>query len=80
MVLLKKCNEDNRDLMVYYDEEVEPAFLELIHINEEARHFYDEVFMDVMEYCDRVASEQNSFLWFIYSYHGFIRNIGYGTN
>ena len=59
--IIEKCNEDNRDLMVYYNEEVDPAFLELMHINEEARHFYDEVFVDVMEYCDRVASEQNSF-------------------
>ena len=59
--IIDRCNEDERNLMDIYNEDIEPAFLDLIKSYENFETLFQEILEQVYEYCDKVYTEQHSF-------------------
>lgn len=57
--LIELCNNDTRDLIDIMASDIEPMFNNLLE-SEEFNIFYNDVFNNVMRYCDRVYAEQHS--------------------
>lgn len=60
--LLALCNEDERDLPTIMIEDIEPFFFTLINENKEYETVYHYLENKILEYCQRVWSEQHSVL------------------
>lgn len=58
--IIDRCNEDSRALMDIYNEDIEPAFLDLIKTYENYDVLFQEIVKQVYEYCDKVYAEQHS--------------------
>lgn len=60
--IIKMCNEDKRPLMEIVEEEIEPEFFNMIDKSENFRRLWENLKRILLDRCEQVWKEQNSFM------------------
>lgn len=60
--VITECNEDEHDLITIVRDEIEPFYFKIIEDKPEIGDLYNNCINDIVDYCNKVYSEQHSLL------------------